>query len=170
MKICSRCGLPKDLKEFCKHRSRKDGHSGICRGCSKIVKAEYRSKNPDKIKAYSSRYYSAHKDRENAKARVYRKANPERFKAYEREQHYGLRDAEFKRLLEAQSNSCAVCEFVFTTEGSKEEAANVDHCHTTGEVRGLLCAKCNKAIGLFKDSPVLLERAAEYLQKKLRDV
>ena len=39
----------------------------------------------------------------------------------------------------------------------------VDHCHTTGQVRGLLCDTCNKGLGLFKDNPKLLKSAIEYL-------
>ena len=44
--------------------------------------------------------------------------------------------------------------------------ANVDHCHKTGLIRGLLCARCNKAIGWFGDDPALLEAAALYLRQR----
>lgn len=42
----------------------------------------------------------------------------------------------------------------------------IDHCHTTGIVRGLLCEDCNKGLGRFKDSPELLNKAVQYLKKK----
>lgn len=41
----------------------------------------------------------------------------------------------------------------------------VDHCHTTGKIRGLLCDDCNQGIGHFRDSPDLLRRAADYLEE-----
>jgi hypothetical protein len=54
---------------------------------------------------------------------------------------------------------CQIC----NTKDRRE--LNVDHCHTTGKVRGLLCDNCNKALGLFKDSTDLLAKAANYLRR-----
>jgi len=45
---------------------------------------------------------------------------------------------------------------------------SVDHCHATGRIRGLLCAKCNQAIGLMKDNPIFLRRAADYVERHAR--
>jgi hypothetical protein len=45
----------------------------------------------------------------------------------------------------------------------------VDHNHTTGKIRGLLCPKCNQGIGLLMDNPLFLIRAAEYLRREQND-
>jgi hypothetical protein len=64
-------------------------------------------------------------------------------------------------VLDSQWNRCAACSCGF----SKPVRAVVDHCHLTGRVRGFLCDRCNRAIGFFKDSPELLQKAIEYLEK-----
>lgn len=67
---------------------------------------------------------------------------------------------EFERRLREQNGVCAIC-----CEKINGREAQRDHCHTTGEWRGLLCGKCNRALGLFGDDPVRLLRAADYLIK-----
>lgn len=71
---------------------------------------------------------------------------------------YGISKIEWETLLAAQGEKCAVCSVPF-------EGVNpcVDHDHETGEVRGLLCGTCNTGLGMFRDDPELLKRAAEYL-------
>ncbi len=65
--------------------------------------------------------------------------------------------------LERFGSTCNIC-------GSADGAGrhgnlHVDHCHTTGKVRGMLCSDCNTGLGKFKDGPALLRRAAEYLER-----
>ena len=60
---------------------------------------------------------------------------------------------------------CAICGNVRSSDG---RALAVDHDHVTGEVRGLLCNFCNRGIGMFRDNPRLLGRAALYLRGKLK--
>lgn len=73
---------------------------------------------------------------------------------------YGLTLETYNIMLKAQNEVCAIC-------GEKETVSNrslsVDHCHKTGKVRQLLCGNCNHALGKFKDSPELLEKARDYL-------
>jgi hypothetical protein len=52
-----------------------------------------------------------------------------------------------------------------STRGQDLDTVAVDHCHTTGKIRGLLCNGCNKGLGLFLDSTKLLQNAKEYLEK-----
>ena len=76
----------------------------------------------------------------------------------------GLTKESYNLLLKSQNNQCAIC-------GNKKGHKNggrlvVDHCHKSGDVRGLLCHGCNRRLGMFKDSPGLVFRAANYLLGK----
>lgn len=74
----------------------------------------------------------------------------------------------YNKMLMEQNNVCAIC---FNPETSVNNAKNkiidlaVDHCHKTGKVRGLLCAKCNSSLGKMQDSVVILQSAINYLIK-----
>jgi len=71
---------------------------------------------------------------------------------------YGLTEEEYERILAAQDGVCAIC------KGSESwRRLAVDHCHVTKQIRGFLCASCNTGIGFFKDDPILLSNAIEYL-------
>lgn len=82
-------------------------------------------------------------------------------KVYSLRKKYGLSEAQFLALLHSNGGKCDICRDTFTTE------MPIDHCHTTGAVRGMLCRRCNMAIGIFRDDPALLLAAAEYLNPKL---
>lgn len=79
---------------------------------------------------------------------------------------YGLTIAEYDRLFLKQKGRCAVCGS--TSPNSKRARSDmsfcVDHDHVTGQVRGLLCQACNRALGMLKDDPELLEKAARYIR------
>lgn len=77
--------------------------------------------------------------------------------AYMRLRLYGLTREEYKELLDRQNNACAICEETFTAE------PRVDHAHSTGRVRGLLCHGCNVGIGLLRDDITRILRAVTYL-------
>lgn len=69
---------------------------------------------------------------------------------------YGLTIADYDAMLDIQEGNCSVC-------GDKLSIPQVDHCHDTGQVRGLLCNKCNIGLGMFRDDLDLLAAAASYL-------
>ena len=79
---------------------------------------------------------------------------------------YGLSLKEYNELLESQGNCCCICQTKVPRGASKKGRFHVDHNHTTGEVRGLLCHDCNTGLGLFKDDPNVLSKAIEYLVTK----
>jgi hypothetical protein len=82
-------------------------------------------------------------------------------------QRYRLGWQEYLTLYETQSGGCALCKIPLgiSKDTPDKEVAHVDHCHTTGKVRGLLCSKCNKGLGHFFDNSVTLRLAAEYIER-----
>ena len=109
-----------------------------------------------------------------AYVREWQRVNPDRVKAWRRKNRqrrldklreihlrnkFGLTPAGYDALFEAQGGVCALCESPPTPGIS----LHVDHDHGTGEIRGLLCARCNNALGLFREDPDLLKRAARYV-------
>lgn len=77
---------------------------------------------------------------------------------------YGMTMDDYKGRLESQGGVCAICKGPgFKMKDHHNLLLVVDHCHTTGKVRGLLCHNCNRALGLFKDSKGSLGAAIEYL-------
>lgn len=75
----------------------------------------------------------------------------------------GVCNTEYDKMLTQQKGVCAICSS--TLNSSRYTKLAVDHNHRTGKVRGLLCTSCNTALGLMKDSPIRLEKAAEYLKR-----
>jgi hypothetical protein len=69
---------------------------------------------------------------------------------------YDLSPQEYSELFQKQEGKCGICKTAMTT-------INIDHCHTTGKIRGLLCPECNRGLGLFYDDQKRLLSAAEYL-------
>jgi hypothetical protein len=76
---------------------------------------------------------------------------------------YGLSKEDYLLLLSEQDNKCAICSIEFSIE-SKVTMPHIDHDHISDEVRGLLCAHCNVAIGMFGESVMTLTNAIEYLK------
>lgn len=91
---------------------------------------------------------------------VYRDKNRDKIRRQNRLARYGLTVKQFKRIYESQEGACAICGIPFI-----EDEYRIDHNHETGEVRGLLCVACNSALGMFQDSPDVLRKAAEYLER-----
>ena len=101
--------------------------------------------------------------------RVWRVNNPERDKHHNLKKMYGISLAKYKAMAVEQQGLCAICKKPEMSKGSDGAPRQmpVDHSHVTGKVRALLCSKCNRGLGMFTDSAVLLREAAAYLEKHL---
>jgi hypothetical protein len=88
-------------------------------------------------------------------------------KEYDLELHmkrnYGVNFSDYDKMLKKQNGGCAICKSPAPNHHKKR--LNIDHCHITGRVRGLLCDACNRALGLFKDSPDIMLKAISYVSE-----
>ena len=146
------------------------GLSTRCSDCRKVpdeVKREkwrayhreWAKKNRAKLRAAGKRYAERHPDRLRAKAMRRRQDHPDYY-ITERARRYGLTLDEYRRIESAQGGVCALC-----TRPAVSKSLHIDHCHESGVVRGLLCERCNMALGLFDDNAERLARAAAYVAK-----
>lgn len=140
-KQCNKCKVVKSIKEFYKDTGIADGHATICKKCKSENVASWRE---------------AHRDQYNATMRNYNHNNYQRLRL----NRYKLTPEEHANMLAAQKGLCAICEN--PPKGKRPLA--VDHRHSDGKVRGLLCYGCNRALHVL-ESLDLLERAKAYLRK-----
>lgn len=134
MKTCPRCGRKPPEIRFHKNKHRKEGLCDYCTSCSL------------------------------EKRQLYLASHPERGVLRNRKNHlkakFGLTLEDYERMLQEQNGKCAIC----STKNPGKYPFVVDHCHTTSQVRGLLCTNCNSGIGKLQDSIPLLNSAITYLQ------
>jgi hypothetical protein len=78
---------------------------------------------------------------------------------------YGITEEKLNEMYHRQQGRCAICDSLIDLSGQNKRSACIDHNHSTGEVRALLCNHCNRGLGMFLDEPKLLRLAANYLEK-----
>lgn len=142
MKECRCCKETKSFDLLVKNKAFKDGFDTICRDCSRERVKQWRKDNPEKRRA---------QQRLETK-RGGRKKHLKR--------SYGLSLEEYNQMFEDQHGSCKICG---VHQSQLAKPLFVDHCHTTGAVRGLLCTHCNFVLGYARDNPVILQSAINYL-------
>lgn len=121
-------------------------------------------------KAYNRKYYIQHRKEFLDYQKDYRRNNINKIKIAQKKyredgllvKKYGINGKQFKELCKKQNNACAICE---TPRRKLSRELHVDHDHSTGKVRGLLCNTCNRALGYFYDSIKNLKSAQRYLSK-----
>jgi hypothetical protein len=108
----------------------------------------------------SSGRFNNCKECHNARGRRWWAKNKDKGREYELRRLYGITPEQYEAMLSEQGGTCKIC------NGKGRRRLAVDHCHSTGAVRGLLCGSCNKALGLMKDDPDRLKAAIKYLEKE----
>jgi hypothetical protein len=144
-KTCSSCNELKPLKDFYKESRVKDGHMRRCKICHGLATAKYRMENPEVYRKASSKYWN-----KSSKAK--------RHNAWLK--RYGLTKEEYETMFNNQNGLCLICK----KQCSSGQNLSVDHCHKTGRIRGLLCKKCNSALGMLEDNIEYFQTAILYLK------
>jgi len=125
------------------------------------------SKGKSYNQEHSKAWYEKHKNDPGFKEhraeilKKYKKTHPEQQKIWWLKKKYGLTLAEYNQIHERQQGACAIC-----LKSLLPGLTHVDHDHNTGRVRGLLCRRCNRAIGLLYDDLLILRHAIEYLESR----
>lgn len=180
MKTCTDCKQIKPFSEFSKNKRMKDGYQNTCKACQKereankgtiskedalafyedLVKkgATYTCKCCNEEKTVDNFYYQ----RSHGRVKISTSKCKECQKEYQRVKTFPT--ASYDVLLKKQGGKCAICgvheESYIEAHGKKFA---IDHDHETGVIRGLLCCKCNRGLGYFKDSIESLKNAIAYL-------
>jgi hypothetical protein len=116
---------------------------------------EYRDEHLDKMLAYRRNYYVENRDKILLKDKIYHEKRRDITRERYLQKSYNLSTEEYNRMSELQNGKCAICQ--------NKNIEVVDHNHETGKVRGLLCHACNRAIGMLREDPEILESAKKYL-------
>lgn len=143
-KCCSQCSETKPIEQFSLSRHGATGrpvYRSNCKACASARAMQWFRDHPERNRANKHRWGMS---------------------------QYGITPEEYDALLAAQGGVCAIC-------GGDEAASHgrtgtkfrlcVDHDHESGQVRGLLCQKCNRSIGLMSDNVELLRKAIDYLER-----
>jgi len=133
------------------------------------------ARHPERFKESQRKWHAANKEKQNERARIYQKTNAVEIRkrhanwyavnkeavADRRYQRlYGITRGEHNTLLANQGGVCPVCQSI-------PKQFVIDHDHETGDVRGLLCHRCNLGMGYFRDNAAALRSAAVYLEDRV---
>lgn len=121
---------------------------------------DYYAANKARMNEQSRQWAIQNADKRRDIANKWARSNAEQRRAYKLKSRYGVTPAQYDAMVEAQGGQCSICG---TAPGG--EKLVVDHMHSTGRVRSLLCRKCNSAIGLLRDDPDVIYAAAAYVRK-----
>jgi hypothetical protein len=170
MAVCKWCGV--ELEEGINwYRSSARKKCYTCKSCNREQMAVRRATDAEfvkRCKEYHKEYINDPENKKKANERIkkWREANREHIRARDRNNglkwKYGIGSEEFNRMFQEQGSVCAICG---TEQPDGKRPFMVDHDHTTGKVRGILCNNCNMGLGWFKDKEEYLTKAIEYLKE-----
>jgi hypothetical protein len=152
-KVCNICHIEKTVDDFyfLKKKSGARYPSYICKPCDNARSTQWAKINKDKVTEISKRFRERH---------------PGYFRKYDLVKNNGMTQEEYVNLWAKQDGKCAICDRPDEKIGKRgyNTTLVVDHDHQTGQIRGILCRKCNSGLGMFEDSVESLRAAVQYLQ------
>jgi hypothetical protein len=157
VKRCKRCGELKPYSDFYREKGCRDGHRPECKQCNLAARKAKYQENPAKEIARVRAWRRKHREEFNEYQREYRSRRAAEIREGHLKRTFGLTPADYEAILAAQGGGCAICGDV--PEGRK--SFHVDHLGDV--VRGILCVRCNNALGQLKEHSELLLRAADYV-------
>ena len=120
-----------------------------------------------KTERYNIRYPERRKESTQKYAEANKQYMSDRQRKYHLKLKFNITEADYERMMSEQDGKCAIC---FRTEPTgRWKRLAVDHCHKTNKIRGLLCDKCNRGMGLLEDSVELLQSAVNYLKERKKE-
>jgi hypothetical protein len=148
LRACNVCGVAQPMTNYARARGNggRPSRRGACKTCRSAYTAQWNAENRERVRV---------------KANARRAQNPNSVRISHLKSAYGLSPAEYDEMLAKQGGGCAICHEACPT--GRQLA--VDHDHTTGRVRGLLCTRCNIGLGTFLDTVSRLESAIQYLAR-----
>jgi len=180
-KQCSKCKIIKPIDDFPNDRKAKGGKRCQCKICVAEITKKYRdspkgqeayrrfSESParkESVKKYTqTRKFKIQQQRYKKSEKGRATATKEQAKLLQKQRarkhwlkRYGITLIDYDLMFARQNGLCAICD-----QPSTDKRLNIDHCHKSGEVRGLLCGHCNRAIGLLRDNTQNALNAYRYL-------
>lgn len=124
-----------------------------------------RAANRENRRAARRKWYAGHKDVASVRRKAWALRNPQRERFYGLRKLYGLTFGEYERACSERGNLCDICKNPPTGKHKKNQRLHVDHNHSTGHLRGMLCSPCNKGLGHFADNLARMKAAVAYLRK-----
>jgi len=145
MKRCNRCNQEKPKKDFFINSKRSDGLQTYCKPCH-LEYGRERYANPEAF------------ERRKMNKDIYKQRRKQSSRKWYLKSTHNITEEQYDKLFNKGDGECWIC------KESTEYSLNVDHNHATGQIRGLLCGKCNRALGLFQDNKNIMQAAIKYLE------
>jgi hypothetical protein len=160
MKTCGRC---KEEKSFDQFGKKGNGHQSYCIPCRRIKQKEWVAAKPErseKVRMRAADWAKNNPEKVKINSNKYRMKNKDKIKERSAHQHrqrtYGINEEDYENMLNVQNGACAICK--------NSSKLWVDHNHSTGGVRGLLCPSCNTLVGYIETHGNLIDKAHKYIK------
>ena len=124
---------------------------------AKTLQRAWRARNPERVKGYGRAWRARNPERAKARVKAWKATNPDRARRHNLKSGRRFSSPPTR----PEPALCEICGGV----SHDNQALALDHCHLTGQFRGWLCDRCNRGLGYFRDSPLALRAAAEYIER-----